>query len=699
MPIGEDGDTGDQNGSPDFRVIVGMDPDANWLLGPARADFLPGPMPIPFLLVLESAEAVEAFKAVLPVPRADEGAKEQFRATVIGFGDSPVADIRPKRPVAVAGSLSFFEEVARAGRDDEALYAFQQAPKRIMLSSPSRGSGASFVPREGGGSGETFGQESVSLALPEEPRDLSGNVFVAVFDDGIAFAHDRFRDGPETTRVQSFWNMNMMPAGILSKTDIDLLLAAHPRDEDAIYQATGLVDHRDRRHKTAAWRLAHGTHVLDLAAGFDWRTHPAEAAKRPIIGVEFPASVIAETLSPRLPTHLALAMGFTLLSVPPGADLVVNISLGYVAGPHDGATWIEDVLDTIIADKSTVSTRVVMSAGNAHLDRLHADLDLTGEAASAEIGWVVQPDDFTESVVEIWLPPHAGPPANGRLRVTVTAPTGQWATVSEPDAGDPLPEASFTGADGKVFGWISVDQDVFSGRRYVKVRIMPTVRFEPDILLRARAPAGRWVLQVERLPFECMDRPFHVHAWVQRDDSIYGYPLRGRQSYFDHPDYVRYDLRGFRVTEDPAQGPCPVKRASLVNAVATGRQVLTAGGYRERDLGVAEYSAGGPNTPAEAAGFRKPDALLPSDTSRAHRGVLAAGSRSGAMLASSGTSAAAPQLARIVADQLEAKADSTRAGIKALAQARPAAPPLPVPRGGWGRLPRSDAPRVRRVDV
>ena len=95
--------------------------------------------------------------------------------------------------------------------------------------------------------------------------------------------------------------------------------------------------------------------------------------------------------------------------------------------------------------------------------------------------------------------------------------------------------------------------------------------------------------------------------------------------------------------------------------------------------------------------------------------MLAAGSRSGARVALSGTSVAAPQLARFVADRLAAGQTGNRADV--VAQANPPNPPppfvppaiAPIPetpdpvvlpdRAGWGRLPRPDPLTVDALGV
>ena len=98
-------------------------------------------------------------------------------------------------------------------------------------------------------------------------------------------------------------------AGELFSADIDALLPAGVAGEDEIYARSGLIDHGAPRHKSAAWRAAHGTHVLDLAAGYD----PAgPIPDRPIIAVQLPTPVVAQTTGERLDFHVALATYYIL---------------------------------------------------------------------------------------------------------------------------------------------------------------------------------------------------------------------------------------------------------------------------------------------------------------------------------------------------------------------------------------------------
>ena len=98
--------------------------------------------------------------------------------------------------------------------------------------------------------------------------------------------------------------------------------------------------------------------------------------------------------------------------------------------------------------------------------------------------------------------------------------------------------------------------------------------------------------------------------------------------------------------------------------------------------------------------MRAPDAMAVSEDSRVHRGVLAAGSRSGSVVAMSGTSVAAPQIARIIADDLAGAGLGDHAWVQSQGEkGMPASPGKPPDeRGGAGRIATSPIVKVKRFD-
>lgn len=141
-----------------------------------------------------------------------------------------------------------------------------------------------------------------------------------------------------------------------------------------------------------------------------------------------------------------------------------------------------------------------------------------------------------------------------------------------------------------------------------------------------------------------------------------------------------------------------MRRRGTVNAYATGQHSIVVAGYRASDGAPAIYSGAGRAHP----GARLPDLAAISEESPAHRGVLAAGTYSGSCRMMNGTSVAAPQLTRKLADTVAAAAgvdaidagQATRALLRSPAVA--ACPPAEEERCGRGKLLRGLVPAHRR---
>jgi len=153
----------------------------------------------------------------------------------------------------------------------------------------------------------------------EVPKDLPkrtekpprNTVITGIIDEGIALGHARFRqmngDNPTSTRLIGAWQQGARYGGpdgtspqkvpfghVLLQSEINDLLAAHSQngwlDEEAFNLASGLTDRAEPMGVATLDRLvAHGTHVLDLAAGFDPAKTDAEILElRPILAATLP---------------------------------------------------------------------------------------------------------------------------------------------------------------------------------------------------------------------------------------------------------------------------------------------------------------------------------------------------------------------------------------------------------------------------
>ena len=465
-------------------------------------------------------------------------------------------------------------------------------------------------------------------------------------------------------------------------------------DEPALYKAAGLVDFATAGHKGAASRAAHGMHVLDLAAALE---PGADERTRPIIAVELPTRAVADTSFKLLEPMVIKAIDYILhrakLLANPGQTLpvVICFSYGMYAGSHDGTHPVERLIDLHVAAQPQ-ALAVVLPAGNNHLGRNHAELLFADKLATRTLPWRVLPDDRNSSSVEIWLP-FATSISADRVQLAIEPPPGflpagqplVWLGEREDkklrvrDAADRIvAEASYAFIDAP------------TARGVFRIDLEPTMRLAPLAADAAVAPAGLWRLHLLNIHLAA-DEP--VRLWIQRNDAPYGYPIRGRQSYFDDPGYLRFTLKGWPLEEDwhPDQvdfGDSPVKRRALVNAIATGERVIVAGGFERRERRLTRYSAGGPITgPAgndPDPDLRKPDALIATDDTRVKRGILAAGTATGSIVAFTGTSVAAPQLARLLAKLLAENKPADRQAVKDHALGGNAPPANE--REGWGMI-------------
>jgi hypothetical protein len=540
----------------------------------------------------------------------------------------------------------------------------------------------------------------------------TAQVVLGVIDDGIPFAHDRYFSGDGTTRIEYFWDQSQPSStwgdwgygNQIDKAQIDQHITASTHgpqgvDEDEVYRRSGHLVHLQPGHKPLAARASHGAHVLDLACNAPWpfAPQPPAAGARPIVAVQLPIDTVADTsgatLEPQIYNGLCYildrATALAARRARPPLPVVVNVSYGLIAGPHDGTGMLEQAMNDLIqccTMKDVELLRVVLPAGNSHLSRCHASFALP-KGAKRELAWRVLPDDRTESHVEIWLP--AGADVN-TLSIAINAPDGS--TSTGPFVAGESWTATASGAPIGKACYYPATQPM--ARPHVTLWIAPTARPDADV---PTAPAGLWRIEIDNSAGAAAVAP--IDAWIQRDDTAPGYPRRGRQSYFDDPDYLRYDNGGRAIEVD--SGPSCIRREGLLNAIATGSLPVVVGGFRRSDRNVAAYSAGGPLPPPGrgAPNPDGPDALLPSEDAPSMRGVLAAGTRSNSCVAMQGTSVAAPQAAFWIAEKAALKLPSDRNFIFNGAQAHESGnPPPPLPRFGGGRIPNPSnrPPRAQR---
>jgi hypothetical protein len=501
------------------------------------------------------------------------------------------------------------------------------------------------------------GQKSDATVTPGAGLTASAGsrrVVIGLIDQGIAFTHERFRNR-SGSRIAYLWRQDFMGGGSasspgieLTAAGIDAALAAAGGDEDAVYRSIGGLDYAERGFKPLGRRRSHGTHVLDLAAGAD----PNEdITDRPIIAVDMPDEAVGDPAGSTLTVHAFLGLLYILqradsLRMPNETlPVVVNLSYGPHEGPHDGNAILELVMDFFvhIAANSETPLKVVLAAGNFRQSQIHTAFQIRPQETRS-LQWRLQPGGLTASLMEIWLPDAAAGGVSVTLRSPLDPQPNQRVTVSPASpidavkdaAGSVLIEARFHAAGG-------------GSRSHVVLGIARTALDPAGAWGQAIAPSGVWNVDVTNNSAG----PVDVRAWIKRSDTPSGHPAKGRQSYFEDTAKYRRDRPNGRPAEFDESSESHLRRRETLSGIATGERTIVVGGYRRGDNGgdmhPATYSSAGPHDNSKR-GYSAPDWLESSDDSIACTGVLAAGTRSGSSVPMNGTSAAAPQAVRWIAD-------------------------------------------------
>ncbi|MGI9129467.1 MAG: hypothetical protein ACR2IG_14765 [Roseomonas sp.] len=505
-------------------------------------------------------------------------------------------------------------------------------------------------------------------------------VVVAVIDDGIPFAHRNLLDSSgRSTRVEYCWLQGAasdwrLPYGRdLTRNDIDALRAEHGPDEDTIYAHSGALD-IVARQTPAMFRFGtHGSHVLDAAAGWRPGMQPQEMDRIRVVAVQLPPAVTIDTTGIGKDAFILDALDYIFLCArkiagaycgDPNAQLpvIINLSYGYTDGPHDGSSILEQAIREriVMREKTGSPTQLVMPAGNSFGDRVYGEIpaEAINSGKPYSIPWRLQPTDRTPNYLEVWLPFMADEPA--AFSISIRSPIGRECSATQALNFDLAPQPATTiildaalSLEGRIIGRCSVEA---YNEKWVRILVSSAATETLDNALPA-APSGRWQVALSKAGGGSLTLP--VSCRILRDNDPFGYTRGGRQSYFDDPLASRFNARG-ELTRVETKGPAFVKRFGTLNGIATHEKVLVVGGYYGNTGRATEYSSAGTKHSGSvlpSAGNVHASAI--SDDSTALRGVRSAGSRSGSGFRLSGTSVAAPKVARLLAlGTLSEQADS-----------------------------------------
>ncbi len=468
-----------------------------------------------------------------------------------------------------------------------------------------------------------------------EGTGLTGRgVVVAALDWGLDFAAACFRRADGSTRLLALLDQRDRQAGargspspygygtVFSSADIDaalrtdqpyLALGYHPADADA---GTG----------------AHGSHVLDIAAGNGRSGGPA--------GVACDADLAFVHLADRdtgglanLGDSLRLLEGLDFVRrTAAGRPWVVNDSVGRHAGPHDGCTPAEMAVDQLLL--GTPGCFVVQSAGNYYRSGTHS----TGHVPPGgrrTMRFSTHPDDSTPNEVEVWYP------GVDELVVELTPPG------SDRPVRAALGEVADVVVAGEVVGRVYHREDDPNNHDNMV-----------DAFLYVTAPPGEWTLTL--LGRSVVDGTFH--AWIERDQACPHCQSRFRAS--------------------------DASPTTTTGTLANGRLPLVVGAYDA-------HQAGHPLAPFSSSGWTRDDRVKPDLVARgvdelALRSAPAECAGSPDLLVrKSGTSMATPHVTGAVALCLEAggrRLPARRIRSLVLGTASPSPPAHDPRRAGRGLL-------------
>lgn len=585
--------------------------------------------------------------------------------------------------------------------------------------------------------GAAFESAAPSAPRPIEPAQAVP-VVLGVIDYGCPFAHADLLDAMLQPRVALLWQQSTRDAAttpwqppvgfdhgrVLDRQAMIDLMADSRRDgrvdELLCYEAAFAVPGRDPDDPAAparsSWlkpsrvllsRASHGSGVLTLAAAPPARLAalappglPAAeqapyalyapagdaASTCPLIAVDLPREQSEVSSGRWLPINALDGMRFIVgearqrytwtaagAAAPEVAEpvpVVVNLSSGAHAGAHAGQAMFERAMQELLAADDKLA--ITLAAGNSRLTEAHAELAVPAQG-QAELGLFVPPSQPFDTCVEFWLPPGA---TLASLAIDVVAPGGAVLSVDGAH-----PEVEWRAPGDQLMAALLLYPAVVQAtdRTMALLVIWGTTS---SITRTSPAPAGPWRIHVRNGGAQSLT----VSAWIECDEVIFG-RRRAQMARFFNPARSGPD-------ETPAEVAARlVRRDDTLSNIATAPLALAVAAYRgRRDEGPVSRYSGMPALQAPVDREHPlPRSWLPlaaaTDAGLSHPGVRVPGNRGGALQRFNGTSAAAPQAARYMANAMAAGA--TRTAVVAGLPTVPA--PLPAP-PAWLQPPAEPAP-------
>jgi hypothetical protein len=528
----------------------------------------------------------------------------------------------------------------------------------------------------------------VELSLPLNPSDgeearvllerwtgdrSPGSLLIGMLDYGCPFAAAHFLRSSASTRVFAIWDQNQgkEPVEIYDQTNKKWMFGEVPKDfkfglefrrksttvagspQMGLDEWTGLhttptgsIDedgcYADARFTPLKFRRSHGAHVMDLFAGRippasrvgfskpgqdrrdppSWQPGTDPACRADVVFVQFPENCIQDHTGVWLKAYVEDGIRYILSCADPKKKehIVINLSYGLTTGPHDGTAELEAALAAVVAEFNASTGKhtleIVVAAGNAYLSDGHVVFKGANATNDVEWTWRLPPDNTVLCFAEVWMKKADA----GSAQVALISPSGATRPVGAP-----------------------VD---WSNNRMWLLEVGPTVA-QPNT---AADEHGDYTIKVTGI-----GKDVEVNAYVARTDPNMNMRTGAKASRFVDAQWeIKHSAAASHRRNDGEfdKTGSLVCRLGTFNGLATGQvaQLHVAGGYIIENGRGSSYSSAGPARGDPLVRRKGPDFALACDESYALAGIRAGGNRSGSVFRLIGTSAAAPQLARHVAN-------------------------------------------------
>jgi subtilisin family serine protease len=363
-------------------------------------------------------------------------------------------------------------------------------------------------------------------------------------------------------------------------------------------------------------KKAHGTHVMDIAAGNG--KYPGIAPEADLIfvhlGLPSPIEVEKEFLGSSIKLYQAVEYIFNKANME-GKTAVVNISLASNGGPHDGTSLLERMFDDLLDDKE--GRALVIGAGNSYKVGIHTKGSIESTTVS-DFHWTINQHVSTNNPskwgqrqeMEIWYE------SQDSLILNVFDPNGQPIGSCKRDD-PPLTMSVADFPEPVVLIYHSFDEEANENH----INIFIDDRYS-DLEL------GDYRFRLE--PSSSHTDAVEYHAWIEENKA---YPSR-----FANDD------------QEPS---------FTINSIANAKLPIVVGAYDNLDAAKTIYwgSSSGPSRNSDA--LKKPEISAPGVNIYAARALFYGSDFDGSdgSMELSGTSQAAPHVSGVIALMFETARD------------------------------------------